>query len=561
MERQYGDTHEMDWKQKQQDRINEFMTQRGDEFLVDFPIFTYDELTAKYNISYHIIKQIESHLGLVKNTEYLAKQKANRQSASMKNGGTEKCQQTHLQRYGVKTALVLPSTRKIIQEKTNTPETIAKFKQTCQSRYGVDTPLNLPEVRAKSIECAHTDASLEKTRKTREALYGVPYSLPPIEPSHTAEAQAKREQTRLERYGTLCGWNHKKIQQTLIDRYGVNCSYFVGDTTYNRISKLNKSFAKTFQDLGIDVEFEKCVNGHSYDLGIGRFLVELNPTVSHNYLVSFGQLTGVDLSSSPRPQNYHYKLWQQASENGYELLSLFDWVDSDAFKEFILSKLGVNQIKVGARKFTVMTISKHRANSFLDENHLLKSCRGNELNLALVDKTSKIYAVMTFGKPRYSKAQFDFELLRFATLVGYSIAGGASKLFSYFKQLYPKASVITYSDNNLGKGNVYKLLGFQEIGQTGPSVTWVDIRTNKCIKDLSVVRQGADRLLARLIPNYFFVGLDKEDFIQRGGKQEYAKEFELYGDDWFPGNRDIMLHYNFYPVADCGATIWSYNKN
>ena len=89
---------------------------------------------------------------------------------------------------------------------------------------------------------------------------------------------------------------------------------------------------------------------------------------------------------------------------------------------------------------------------------------------------------------------------------------------------------------------------------------WCTLDGKKFVKNTSLVMQGADRLLQSKVDNYFPVGLDKNDFERRGGKEEYKEEYSSHLDDpdWWPGNVDIMRHYGFVRVLDCGSSkfIW-----
>ncbi len=66
---------------------------------------------------------------------------------------------------------------------------------------------------------------------------------------------------------------------------------------------------------------------------------------------------------------------------------------------------------------------------------------------------------MSFGKSRFDKTN-EYEILRYATLKGRRIVGGASKIFSAFvKDIRPKG-VVTYADLRYSEGNVYEKMGF-----------------------------------------------------------------------------------------------------
>ena len=54
---------------------------------------------------------------------------------------------------------------------------------------------------------------------------------------------------------------------------------------------------------------------------------------------------------------------------------------------------------------------------------------------------------MTFGKSRYDK-NHDVELLRLCTKPGYTVIGGASRLFSYATNEFGLNNIISYCDRS-----------------------------------------------------------------------------------------------------------------
>lgn len=134
-------------------------------------------------------------------------------------------------------------------------------------------------------------------------------------------------------------------------------------------------------------------------------------------------------------------------------------VDSkfNIIKSMISSKLGGSE-KVHGRNTKLITPTKQEVKEFLDVNHLqgdlpYKKAYGLVLEGQLV-------SLMTFGKPRYNK-QYEWEILRYTTKLGFTVVGGASKLFSAFiKDCSPK-SIITYADRRYSEGEVYEKLGLQ----------------------------------------------------------------------------------------------------
>ena len=106
---------------------------------------------------------------------------------------------------------------------------------------------------------------------------------------------------------------------------------------------------------------------------------------------------------------------------------------------------------------------------------------------------------MTFGSLRKSlgqnKKDGQYELLRFCNKLNFSIIGGASKLFKYFKNKYNPLLVISYADRCWSNGNLYKRLGFKMDGVTQPNYYYVinGIRKNRFNyrKDV-LVKEGFD---------------------------------------------------------------------
>lgn len=103
----------------------------------------------------------------------------------------------------------------------------------------------------------------------------------------------------------------------------------------------------------------------------------------------------------------------------------------------------------------------NKTRQFLTENHL-QGYVSSKINLVLTHD-SKIVAVMTFGKPRYTD-KHTYEILRFCT--DRAVIGAASKLFQHFIREYQPNSVISYSDNRWGDGSVYRTMGFTEQSTT-----------------------------------------------------------------------------------------------
>jgi hypothetical protein len=87
---------------------------------------------------------------------------------------------------------------------------------------------------------------------------------------------------------------------------------------------------------------------------------------------------------------------------------------------------------------------------------------------------------MTFGKKRKILGQQSsidtYELLRFCNVLKTNVIGSASKIFNYFIKNYSFKSIISYANCDISNGNLYKILGFKEIGHTGINYWWANGR-------------------------------------------------------------------------------------
>ena len=79
---------------------------------------------------------------------------------------------------------------------------------------------------------------------------------------------------------------------------------------------------------------------------------------------------------------------------------------------------------------------------------------------------------MTFGHVRYKSNSSEYELYRYCVKSGYSIVGGASKLFKHFLLDYCPTMVVSYSDNDYFLGDIYPKLGFKYDKQCALSYFW-----------------------------------------------------------------------------------------
>lgn len=126
----------------------------------------------------------------------------------------------------------------------------------------------------------------------------------------------------------------------------------------------------------------------------------------------------------------------------------------------ISSRLKLNK-RLYARKCEIKQISNLAARKFFDNNHL-QGFVGGATKLGLYHNGELVQAII-IGKSRYNK-KYNSELIRSATLKGYNVVGGISKLLNSVKD-----SIISYADRRYSDGTGYKAIGMHEMPAAPPN--------------------------------------------------------------------------------------------
>lgn len=174
--------------------------------------------------------------------------------------------------------------------------------------------------------------------------------------------------------------------------------------------------------------------------------------------------------------NYHQKKSLEAKEKGIDLIHIYEyeWINQkEKIKKFLLSKLElIYKIKIYARDCKIKNISTKIYNTFCEENHLQNSC-GAKVKLGLFYEGNLIQ-IMSFGSPRFTSDNIEWEIIRECSKIGYIILGGKEKLWSYFIKNYNPNSVISYCDFSKFNGDSYLRLGFKQERLNKPGFVWWD---------------------------------------------------------------------------------------
>ena len=154
-------------------------------------------------------------------------------------------------------------------------------------------------------------------------------------------------------------------------------------------------------------------------------------------------------------------------------------VGTEILKSMIQTRIGNVEQRVYARNCEIIELGD--AKEFLKANHI-QGYRNAAVTVGLMYK-GELYAVMSFGKPRFNK-NYEWELIRLATKCGVEVVGGASKMFKWFIENYSPKSIITYCDVRFSwpdpERTVYKKLGFKYLYKTEPNYQYwsKDLKTH-----------------------------------------------------------------------------------
>ena len=198
------------------------------------------------------------------------------------------------------------------------------------------------------------------------------------------------------------------------------------------------------------------------------------------------------------PKDYFQKLSDTINAKGERIIHLWEdvWLNQrDLVQSRILAMIGKFE-RINARHCIVERIDKKISDKFLNINHLQGSVSAKfkyglylkpqyiEKYLGIVSQEKQLIAVATFSGVRLMKhgeriGQRSFELIRFASLRGYSVMGGMDKLLKAFSGEHIPDDIMSYADRDWSDGRSYEILGFDRIEITESQTFLLDNQTFK----------------------------------------------------------------------------------
>ena len=482
----------------------------------NYPNITFQEKLYWY---YHNLKEqpkCETCGGKTKfiNTREGYRKFCSRKCLNNNEAKKEKSKQTCLEKYGV-------------EHLSQSEQIRNRSKQTCLERYGVENPMQNQEIKNKSKNtninryggCGHASQNLKnKYNQTCLERYGVE------NPMQNQEIKEILKNSILNKYGVEHISHLKKIkakiQQSRREIEMLKHPFIINYTNNNEwICKCphegcDKCEEKKFiisplmYECRMRDKTEICTNllpigkdrtkNTTIELFIQNILDENNivyETNSRNiispkeldiYIPSKNiaiECNGIySHSSKYKDPNYHIEKYKNCKEKGIQLISIWeDWVRNkpEIVKSIILSKLGLINKSIYARKCVIKEIPIDICNNFLNENHIQgKSNSSVKLGLYY---NNELVSVMAFCRKRgdvggkeYKHKKDVWELSRFCNKINTNIVGAASKLLKYFIKTYDPKSIISFSMNDISNGSLYETLGFIGGEQITNSYWYID---------------------------------------------------------------------------------------
>lgn len=355
-------------------------------------------------------------------------------------------------------------------------QVIEKIKRTNLARHGVENPMRSDRVKSQM-----------KTRSLQKN--GTEWSLSKGGKAYLNKIKNLREEFEQK-------YNRFKIVEYSDEKFGV-CTFI--DPDCGHTFQLNKWQAHQRSTHGVQLcsvcnpigSFNQTIwqeEMKSFLISIGEEFVEFDRSVLGRMELDFYlpkrrlaiELDGLYWHSLEfKDPKYHLRKTQACEEKGLTLIHVFEdeWnYRRNIVKSRILNILGKNENRVFARQCTIRRISSTEATSFLEENHLQGAIPAS--HRYGLEHSGMLVSVMTFGAYRRALGRENvagqFEMYRFCNRIGWTVSGGASRLFSKFIKEVSPSSVISYADRRWSQGEVYVALGFKLESATSPNFWWVE---------------------------------------------------------------------------------------
>lgn len=216
-------------------------------------------------------------------------------------------------------------------------------------------------------------------------------------------------------------------------------------------------------DLGVKVDLN-----YVMACGLHLDIVSLERRIAVEYHGGYWHSNGPEELTNPYLRNRHLIKLKKATEEGFRLYQFFDHEVSrslDVVKSMIAHAFGFSK-KLQARKLKFAAIDQQAAKAFFIANHIGGS-QPADLYFGLYDNYVLVSALSL------KRRKEDFELIRYATLLGKVVVGGLSKMIKNSGPAIGYLPIFSYANCRYSSANGgYASVGFQYAGHTKPGYRW-----------------------------------------------------------------------------------------
>lgn len=205
-------------------------------------------------------------------------------------------------------------------------------------------------------------------------------------------------------------YGSKGFTENMMKKHNVSNGFLLPSAVPGRISKINRDWKEKLEETTKRKwELEYPVYGlRTVDLFVEhngvKLIVEVNPTPTHN---SHKNLIACNkkkcdvfpCANHAKDKYYHQDRIKFLHDNGYSVVSIFDWMNEDRILNFILGQLKLNVNHIGARKTELRHITQTEANRFLKKYHQLGASRKQNHCFGLF-YSGELVQVQTFSETK-----------------------------------------------------------------------------------------------------------------------------------------------------------------
>lgn len=183
-------------------------------------------------------------------------------------------------------------------------------------------------------------------------------------------------------------------------------------------------------------------------------------------------------SGDKRKDNSAFQKTMMCQDKGIRLIHVWRhlWINpakKPIYENMIKHALGLTEHRIGARQTRVEKRQASSMRQFFEENNI-QGYRQAKWAYVLVDKRSGLDVMAyTTGHAYFGKGIYDLEIARGACKLGWSVSGGATKLWKAIIEDNPDVdSIVYYVDLNHYNGSSVSVLPGTKLVKTGEPSLW-----------------------------------------------------------------------------------------